>query len=82
MDATRNLILQLAEARGPEGSICPSEAARAMKDEWRPLMKGVRNAAVALAREGRLQILRKGKKVTDLDDVRGVIRLRIAKPAP
>jgi hypothetical protein len=78
MDATSNLILQLAEARGPTGSICPSEVARALNDEWRPLMKGVRAAAVALAREGRLQILRKGKPVTDLDDLRGVIRLRIA----
>ena len=73
-------ILRQVAARGPAASICPSEVARALRpDDWRPLMTPVRNAAVALAREGRLEVLRKGRPA-DLDTLRGVIRLRL--PAP
>jgi hypothetical protein len=77
MTAIRDTILRLAAAVGPAKSICPSEVARALEDTWRPLMGPVRAEAVALAREGRLLILRHGKPVADLDALRGVIRLRI-----
>lgn len=74
-------ILALCAARGPAKSICPSEVARALggPDEgaWRRLMQPVREAAMALAREGRIEILRKGRAVTAGAPVRGVIRLRI-----
>lgn len=70
-------ILTLAAAAGPEKSICPSEAARAMAPEdWRPLMTATRRAALRLQAAGRIAILRKGKPVA-AEDVRGVIRLRI-----
>ena len=46
---------------------------------WRPLMGRVRQAAMALARQGRVEILRKGKPVPPVE-VRGVIRLR--QPGP
>jgi hypothetical protein len=39
-------------------------------------MKPIRAAAVGLAREGRIDILRHGRPA-DLDALRGVIRLRI-----
>jgi Protein of unknown function (DUF3253) len=73
-------ILRQTAARGPEGSICPSEVARALAggaeaDPWRPLLGRVRDAALRLAREGRIEILRKGKPVTP-EEVRGVVRLR------
>ncbi len=73
-------ILRLTAARGPDKSICPSEVARALAggaetDPWRPLMGRVRDAARGLAREGRIEILRKGKPVPP-EQVRGVIRLR------
>jgi hypothetical protein len=74
----RDEILRRARAAGPDKSICPSEVARGLAEAWRPLMTPVRNAAIALVREGRLQILRHGKPVADLDTLRGVIRLRIA----
>jgi hypothetical protein len=77
--ALRAEILRRAQIAGPAKSICPSEVARGLSEEWRPLMKPVRDAAIALVREGRLQILRHGKPVSDLDAVRGVIRLRIAE---
>jgi antitoxin (DNA-binding transcriptional repressor) of toxin-antitoxin stability system len=78
MTAIRDAILRLAAARGPDKSICPSEVARDLAETWRPLMGPVRAEAVALAREGRLVILRHGRPVADLDALRGVIRLRIA----
>lgn len=75
--AIRDAILALTAERGPERSICPSEVARALAPEdWRPLMARIRREATALAREGRIDILRKGKPVDPSTEIRGVIRLR------
>jgi hypothetical protein len=75
-------ILRQAAERGTGKSICPSEVARAMGGEdWHPLMTPVRNAAIALAQEGRLLILRKGKPVAP-EGVKGVIRLAIPGEQP
>ena len=76
-------ILDLTSARGCDKSICPSEAARQLHPEpegWQSLLGPVRQAAIRLSREGRIDILRKGKPVAP-DAVHGVIRLR-AKPTP
>ena len=72
--------MKLAEARGPNGSICPSDVARALASEWRPLLPAVRRTAFRLAAAGRIDILRKGKPV-QVEAARGVIRLR-AKSKP
>ncbi len=72
-------ILALTEARGPDASICPSEVARALAPEaWRPLLGAVRRQAAGLAAAGRIDILRKGKRV-DPGELRGVIRLRVRR---
>jgi hypothetical protein len=76
-------ILELCAARGPEKSICPSEAARALSPEgqtWSKLMPAVRASAVSLARAGRIVILRKGQPA-DPGSFKGVYRLRIADDA-
>ncbi len=76
-------ILKQTASRGPERSICPSEVARALapeEDAWRRLMSNVRRVALSLAREGQVEVLRKGKPVDPSEEVRGVIRLRAAKP--
>ncbi len=75
------VILALLAARGPDKSICPSEAARALAGEaageaWRGQLGLVRRVALRLAAEGRIDVLRKGKPVATAD-VKGVIRLRI-----
>jgi hypothetical protein len=81
VDEIERTILALVTARGPGKTICPSEAARALggdkPEQWSPLMKPVRAAAVRLAKQGRLAILRKGRPV-DPDDFRGVYRLGVA----
>jgi hypothetical protein len=74
-DIAAEILRQTAE-RGAEKSICPSEVARALAPDWRPLLPRVREAAVALAEAGRIDILRKGKPV-DPREFRGVYRLRI-----
>jgi hypothetical protein len=74
------MILCLVGKRGAGKTICPSEAARALggdhPDGWGPLMKPVRAAAVRLAHQGRVAILRKGRAV-DPDDFKGVYRLAL-----
>ena len=73
----RAALLNLVQQRGTEKSICPSEVARTLSAEWRPLLPAVRQEAVRLMQEGRIDILRKGKAVEDPGQVRGVIRLRL-----
>jgi len=76
--AIEAILLRLIAERGPGKSIDPTEAARALggehPDQWGPLMQPIRKAAVALAEQGRLVILRKGKPV-DPRDFKGVYRL-------
>ncbi|MEQ9176988.1 MAG: DUF3253 domain-containing protein [Roseovarius indicus] len=67
-------ILRLCDARGRGKTICPSEVARALADEWRALMPEVRDVARGLAEEGRIAVYRKGEVVSD-HDTGGVIRL-------
>jgi hypothetical protein len=78
-------ILTLAAARGPDKTICPSEAARDLAGDrpeaWSRLMTPVRAAAIRLMKEGRIVIKRKGRPV-DPDDFRGVYRISISTEEP
>ena len=82
-----NIILALTDAAGPTGSISPTDAAHAVAraagtdsnpDAWHQYLSAVRRAAIRLALEGRIDILRKGKPVPP-EGVKGVIRLRIRR---
>jgi hypothetical protein len=76
IEAITNALLRIAAERGPEKSLCPTDVARAVSAEnWRPLLGAVRKVAADLARQGKIEILRKGKPINP-DDMRGVIRLR------
>ena len=74
-------ILRQTAARGPGGSICPSEVARALAPDGRPLLGEVRRTALRLAQAGRIEILRKGKPI-DPAELKGVVRLRVRHEAP
>ena len=69
----------LARHRGPDGTTCPSDAARAVGGEgWHDLMELTREVARALARDGDVEITQKGE-VLDPDVAwRGPVRVRAA----
>lgn len=71
-------LLRLLAERGPGKTVDPAEAARELggphPDQWGPLMQPIRRVAVALAEQGRIVILRKGKPA-DPRDFKGVYRL-------
>ena len=73
-------ILRQAAACPPGKSFSPEDVARALAQspDFQRLLTAVRRAAQRLAREGRIDILRKGKPINP-DELRGVIRLR-ARP--
>jgi hypothetical protein len=81
-DSAEQAILDLVIERGPKKSICPTDAARLLAGNpadasWRGKLSPVRLAAQRLAKAGKIEILRKGKRIAP-EDARGVIRLRLA----
>jgi hypothetical protein len=68
-------ILELLHQRDEGKTICPSEAARALADDFRPLMDDVRRVAEGM---GEVEITQKGRVVA-LGEVRGPIRLRLKR---
>lgn len=68
-------ILELLAQRDEGKTICPSEAARALADDFRPLMEDVRRVADGMAQ---VEITQKGR-VVELDAARGPIRLRLKR---
>lgn len=68
-------ILTIATSRGAGKTMCPSEAAKVVREDWRPLMERTRQAARRLVAQGRLEILQEGR-VVDPSTAKGPIRLR------
>ncbi len=73
--ALETAILERLDGRARNASICPSEAARAVAEAWRPLMERTRRAARRLAARGEIEIVQQGRAV-DPSAARGPIRLR------
>ena len=70
-------LFELLEKVAPGKSIAPDDVAKAIDAEtWRRKLGEVRNTAIGLARQGKLQILRHGKPA-DPDTFKGVYRLRL-----
>lgn len=74
----REALLTKARARRPGTTFCPSEVARDLATDWRPLMQPLREVARELAREGRLQVTQKGEALDTEGPWRGPIRLSLA----
>ncbi len=70
----REALLRMAEGRG-DATFCPSEIARELADDWRPLMPEIREVAADLIDEKRLICQQKGRRV-DIRTARGPIRLK------
>ena len=76
MGRVEDTILELLARRAPGKTICPSEAARALDEDWRPKMEDVRQAAYAMADRGEVEVTQHGV-VVDGRRARGAIRLRL-----
>lgn len=69
--------MELVGQRGPDKTICPSEAARAVNPEkWRPLMDRARDAARELSDDYKITIEQNGQQVYSTN-LSGPIRLRL-----
>ena len=76
----RATILALSTERGPDKTICPSDAARAVGgDAWRELMDDAREIARDLARNGDVEITQKGQVLDPYAPWRGPIRIRATR---
>lgn len=78
-EEVRETILALCRATGPEGRVRPEDIAIViLPNHWQTLTKRIRLASRQLAREGMVDILRKGEPV-DPGDFKGVYRIRITE---
>jgi hypothetical protein len=78
-DRLRAAVLALATARGSDSSTCPSDAARVVADDWRPLLPEARELARELARAGRVQLTQRGRLLDPDAEWRGPIRIRLPR---
>jgi hypothetical protein len=72
--AIRAAIRDAVERRGAGKTTCPSEVARELATEWRPLMPEVRRVARDMAAADEITVTQKGRPV-DAVDAPGPIRL-------
>ncbi len=71
------LLELLSQVRNSE-SISPNQVAKALNAEnWQRELPKVRAVIVGLARQGRIEVLRKGKPVSP-EDLKGIYRVRLA----
>ena len=68
-------IMAMAAMRGEGRSFCPSEVARRLAADWRPLLPRIRATAAELVCAGRLEATQRGRAVDPLA-ARGPIRLK------
>lgn len=71
-DDIATVLMDLAHQRGATKSFCPSEAARTLSKDWRPLMPDIRRVVATLP----LKATQKGIRVDPLM-AKGPIRLSL-----
>ena len=71
-------ILHKVTVRGAGKTICPSEVARALAQDWRGLMPQVREVAAGMAARGEIAVTQKGAPV---DAVAATGPIRLGLPA-
>ncbi|QXC60006.1 DUF3253 domain-containing protein [Aquihabitans sp. G128] len=73
-------VLALADHRAPDGTTCPSDAARAVGGEaWREHMDLVRDVVRGLAADGEVEVLQKGEVIDAAEPWKGPVRIRRAR---
>ncbi|AZQ66408.1 DUF3253 domain-containing protein [Silicimonas algicola] len=72
-DRIAEALMTLALERGRQATFCPSEAARRLSDDWRPLMDHVRRVAATLP-----LVATQGGAPVDPLAAKGPVRLALA----
>jgi len=80
-DRLRAAILALVTARAANSSACPSDAARAVADDWRPLLPQARELARELARTGSVRLTQRNRQLDPDGAWQGPIRIRPSRSA-
>lgn len=83
-------ILAIGAQQGVEAPFSPQEVAQAAfpvglkeepgKERWRGQIRSIRAAAIGLARQGKVEILRRGQVVDVRKPIKGLIRIRWIEP--
>lgn len=86
-----DVILRLAEELGPTTSFDASLVAREMwpakpdevkgEERWRKLIRPVRSAAIGLARQGEIELLRRGDVIDPHKPFKGLYKMRLLERA-
>ena len=84
-------ILRLTERKGPDALVTAAEVAQYAKppsikepkgrELWRGQLRHVRSAAIGLARQGKIDIVRKGEAIDPSKPFKGLYKLRYRKEA-
>ena len=77
-DELERRIVEMLRSRAATSTICPSDVARAVDDDWRPLMQSVRDAAARLVERGRVEVTQ-GGEVVDVTTAHGPVRIRLVR---
>jgi hypothetical protein len=81
-ESLEDTLLSMLQALKPGESLNPNDVAKTSQldkdrpDAWRRNLHRVKAISVGLARQGRVEILRKGKPVP-ADNLKGIYRLRL-----
>ena len=75
----RTRLLSLAALRCGDATLCPSEVARSLCDDWRTLMPLVREVADELIAEGVIECTQRGHVIPSASQAMGPIRLRLRR---
>lgn len=87
LDPVALAILDCLAELGPGGSCAPTDVARRLaearrrptdpRDLWRRYLQAVNEQARFLARQGRIDITRRGERQDPAKPIKGVVRLRL-----
>lgn len=89
IDPVATVILEALRACEPGSSVSPSDIARLLAERrrragdppelWRRYLQAVNEQARFLARQGRIDILRRGERQDPHAPIKGLVRLRLAE---
>lgn len=75
----RDEILRQLMSMNSGSSICPSDVARSLRQQWRQWMPMIREVASEMARDNEIAVTQQGQSV-DIESATGPVRLALKVP--